>query len=98
MASYREILQQAKQQIREVDTATADELRAQPGTVVLDVREPDEYEQGAIPGSLHIPRGNLESNIEPRVPEHDAKLIVFCAAGNRSAFAAKTLEAMGYSD
>ena len=98
MAGYREILQQAKKQIREVDTATADELRAQPGAVVLDVREPDEYEQGAIPGSLHIPRGQLESNIEPRVNDHDAPLIVFCAAGNRSAFAAKTLEDMGFTD
>src|SRR4051812_48669941 len=98
MASYREILQQTKQQIREIDTAAADELRTEPGTVVLDVREPDEYEQGAIPGSLHIPRGNLESNIEPRVPEHDTKLLVFCAGGNRSAFAAKTLEDMGYTD
>jgi molybdopterin/thiamine biosynthesis adenylyltransferase/rhodanese-related sulfurtransferase len=98
MASYREILQQTKQHISEVDTARADELRAQPGAVVLDVREPDEYEQGAIPGSLHIPRGNLESNVEPRVPEHDTKLIVFCAGGNRSAFAAKTLQDMGYTD
>jgi len=98
MASYREILQQTKSQIREVDTATADELRVQPGVVVLDVREPDEYEQGAIPGSLHIPRGNLESNIEPRVPEHDTPLVVFCAGGNRSAFAAKTLEELGYTD
>src|SRR5258706_6896810 len=98
MASYREILKQAKQQIREVDTAAADDLRAEPGAVVLDVREPDEYGQGAIPGSLHIPRGNLESNIEPRVPDHDTKLIVFCAAGNRSAFAAKTLADLGYTD
>jgi molybdopterin/thiamine biosynthesis adenylyltransferase/rhodanese-related sulfurtransferase len=98
MASYREILQQTKQQIREVDTTEADELRTHKGSVVLDVREPDEYEQGAIPGSLHIPRGNLESNIEPRVPEHDTPLIVFCAGGNRSAFAAKTLSEMGYSD
>src|SRR5256886_17107371 len=98
MASFRELLQQAKQDIREVDTATADELRTRPGTVVLDVREPDEYDQGAIPGSLHIPRGNLESNIEPRVPERDTKILIFCAAGNRSAFAAKTLEDMGYSD
>jgi len=98
MASYREILQQTKKQIREVDTAAADELRGQPNTVVLDVREPDEYDQGAIPGSLHIPRGNLESNIEPRVPEKDTKLLVFCAAGNRSAFAAKTLEELGYTD
>jgi sulfur-carrier protein adenylyltransferase/sulfurtransferase len=98
MASYRDLLKQTKQQIREVDTATAEELRTHPGAIVLDVREPDEYEQGAIPGSLHIPRGNLESNIESRVGDRDTPLIVFCAGGNRSAFAAQTLEAMGYSD
>src|SRR3954467_7558399 len=98
MPSYRELLQAAKRDIKEVDTAEADELRTRAGAVVLDVREPDEYEQGAIPGSLHIPRGNLESNIEPRVAGHDTPLIVFCAGGNRSAFAAKTLEEMGYTD
>jgi molybdopterin/thiamine biosynthesis adenylyltransferase/rhodanese-related sulfurtransferase len=98
MASYRDLLQQAKREIREVDTAAADELRRDPRAVVLDVREPDEYEQGAIPGSLHIPRGHLESNVESRVTDRDAPLVVFCAAGNRSAFAAKTLEQLGYTD
>src|SRR3954466_15814545 len=98
MASYREILQQTKQQIREVDTATADELRAEPGAVVLDVREPDEYEQGAIPDSLHIPRGQLESNVESRVTDRSTPLIVFCAGGNRSAFAAQSLAQLGYTD
>src|SRR3954447_6107402 len=98
MSSYRDLLKQTKQQIREVDTTTADELRTKPGIVVLDVREPDEYEQGAIPGSLHIPRGNLESNIESRVGDHDTALLVFCAGGNRSAFAAQTLQSMGYTD
>jgi len=98
MASFRELLKQTKAQIREVDTATADELRAEPGAVVLDVREPDEYEQGAIPGALHIPRGNLESNVEARVTDHDTPLIVHCAGGTRSAFAAKTLEEMGYTN
>jgi molybdopterin/thiamine biosynthesis adenylyltransferase/rhodanese-related sulfurtransferase len=98
MPSYRDLLKQAKSQIREVDTEEADALRAQPGAVVLDVREPEEYQQGAIPGSLHIPRGNLESNIEPRVGDRDTTLVVFCAAGNRSAFAAKTLAELGYTD
>ena len=69
MANFRDLLKAAKAQIREVDTAEADELRQQPGAVVLDVREPDEYEQGAIPGAVHIPRGNLESSIEGRVPD-----------------------------
>jgi len=98
MASFRDLLKQTKEQIREVDTAAADELRQQPGAVVLDVREPDEYEQGAIPGALHIPRGQLESNIEARVTDRDTPLIVHCAGGTRSAFAAKTLEEMGYTD
>ncbi len=98
MATFRDLLKQTKAEIREVDTATTEELRQAPGTVVLDVREPDEFEQGAIPGSVHIPRGNLESNIEGRVPDHDTPLLVVCAGGVRSAFAAKTLSELGYSD
>src|SRR3954454_18142658 len=98
MPSFRELLAQAKQEIREVDTAEADELRHQPGAVVLDVREPDEYEQGAIPDALHIPRGQLESSIESRVADRATPLIVHCAGGTRSAFAAKTLTEMGYTD
>ena len=98
MATFRDLLNQTKSEIREVDTATAEQRRERPGTVVLDVREPDEYEQGAIPGSIHIARGNLESNIEGRVPGHDTSLVVFCAGGARSAFAAKTLGELGYTD
>ena len=98
MASFRELLQKAKSEIREVDTAAADELRKEPGAVVIDVREPDEYEQGAIPGALHIPRGQLESNIEGRVSDRDTPLIVHCAGGTRSAFAAKSLAELGYTN
>ncbi|MCU0269448.1 MAG: molybdopterin-synthase adenylyltransferase MoeB [Acidimicrobiales bacterium] len=98
MASFRELLAKTKEQIREVDTATADDLRRQPGSVVLDVREADEYEQGAIPGAVHIPRGTLESTIENRIPDRDALVLVQCAGGVRSAFAAKTLEELGYTN
>ena len=98
MPSFRELLNDTKTRIREVDTAAADDLRARPGAVMLDVREPDEYEQGAIPGSVHIPRGHLESQVEGRVPDRDTPLVVICAGGVRSAFAAETLEKLGYSD
>ncbi len=98
MANFRELLKATKAEIREVDTAQADELRTKPGAVVLDVREADEYEQGAIPGALHIPRGTLETSIEGRVPDHDTPLIVHCAGGTRSAFAAKSLNELGYTD
>jgi molybdopterin/thiamine biosynthesis adenylyltransferase/rhodanese-related sulfurtransferase len=98
MASFRELLTETKARIREVDTAAADEARTAPDAVVLDVREADEYEQGAIPGAVHIPRGNLESQIEGRVPDKDTPLIVHCAGGTRSAFAAETLTQLGYTD
>ncbi|HEY2789911.1 MAG TPA: rhodanese-like domain-containing protein, partial [Gaiellales bacterium] len=88
-----------KQQIRE-ETAqeAAERLAVEPRPVVLDVRERDEYEQGLIPGSIHIPRGNLETRIESRVPERATPLIIYCASGTRSAYAAKTLSELGYTD
>ena len=97
MASFRELLQQAKESIVEVDTAGGEQL-LRDGHTLLDVREPDEYEQGAIPGSIHIPRGQLESNIENRVSDRDTKLVVMCAGGVRSAFAVQTLEQLGYAN
>lgn len=98
MSSFRDLLAATKAGIREVTTAEADDLRQADGAVVLDVREPDEYEQGAITGSLHIPRGTLETNIEMRIPDHSTPLVVFCAGGTRSAFAAQTLGQLGYTD
>ena len=98
MASLRDLLITTKAAIREVTTSEADELRRAPGAIALDVRETDEYEQGALPGALHISRGTLETSIEMQVPDRDTKLVVYCAGGTRSAFAAKTLEELGYTD
>jgi molybdopterin/thiamine biosynthesis adenylyltransferase/rhodanese-related sulfurtransferase len=98
MASFRDLLRDTKARIREVDTAGAAEAVGQPGTVVLDVREPDEYEQGALPQAVHIPRGHLESQVEGKVPDHASPIVVYCAGGTRSAFAADTLAQLGYSD
>jgi molybdopterin/thiamine biosynthesis adenylyltransferase/rhodanese-related sulfurtransferase len=94
--SSRELLAKAKAQIREID---GDEAEPRLGSsVVLDVREPDEYEQGAIPGAVHIPRGHLEGQVEGKVPDKSRPVIVHCASGFRSAFAAKTLQDLGYTD
>ena len=97
MATFRELLQAAKGRVRETDPAGAEVLLAE-GHLLLDVRAPDEYEQGAIPGSIHIPRGNLESGIENRVVDRDQPIVVMCAGGVRSAFAAATLGQLGYTD
>ena len=98
MPTFREMLAAAKAAVREIDTAGAEEEIAGDGTVVLDVREPDEYEQGAIPGAVHIPRGTLETSVEGRIPDKSSHLVVYCAGGTRSAFAAQTLQELGYTD
>jgi sulfur-carrier protein adenylyltransferase/sulfurtransferase len=98
LPTFREMLATAKAAIREITTADAEEELARPGAILLDVREPDEYEQGAIDGSVHLPRGNLESSIEGRIPDKSAHVLVMCAGGVRSAFAADTMQQLGYTD
>jgi molybdopterin/thiamine biosynthesis adenylyltransferase/rhodanese-related sulfurtransferase len=98
MPSFRDLLAAAKAEIREVDTAAAEALIAFGGVAVLDVREPDEYDQGAIPGAVHIPRGHLEAQVEGRLVDKGQPVVVYCAGGVRSAFAAKTLQELGYAD
>ena len=97
MTSFRQLLAATKTQIREVDTEHGSAAVAA-GAVLLDVREPDEHDQGAVPGSMHIARGNLEANIEARVADKTTPIVVMCAGGVRSAFAAKTLGELGYTD
>ena len=98
MPNYRDLLNRTKARIREISTEEAEAAREADGAVVLDVREPDEFEQGAIPGSVHIARGHLESQVEGRLLDKDAPVVIFCAGGTRSAFAAETLGLLGYSD
>jgi molybdopterin/thiamine biosynthesis adenylyltransferase/rhodanese-related sulfurtransferase len=98
MASYRELLEQVKSEIGEVDATRGREVIDAGDPLVLDVREQDEWDEGHLPGAVHIPRGNLESRIERAEPDRTRPIVVYCAAGNRSAFAAKTLEELGYED
>jgi molybdopterin/thiamine biosynthesis adenylyltransferase/rhodanese-related sulfurtransferase len=97
MPTYRELLQNVKGEIDEIDARSARELleSGQP-PVFVDVRERDEWVEGFIPGALHVPRGNLESRIETAVPDRSREVVLYCAGGARSAFAAKTLADLGY--
>ncbi len=99
MATYRELLKQTKAEIEEIDpAATAEGLKGADPPAVIDVRERDEWEEGHLPGAVWVPRGFLESRIEQVVPDRDSPVIVYCAAGSRSAFAAKSLEELGYTN
>jgi molybdopterin/thiamine biosynthesis adenylyltransferase/rhodanese-related sulfurtransferase len=99
MPSYRDLLQQVKSEIEEVDAARARELAesAEP-PLLIDVREPDEWQDGHIPGAVHVPRAYLESRIEAAAPDRSQPVLVYCAGGARSAFAAKSLEELGYEN
>jgi sulfur-carrier protein adenylyltransferase/sulfurtransferase len=85
-----------------VKTISLDELkrRIEAGDkfTLVDVREKDEVRLGYIPGAIHVPRGFLEMQIEAKVPDRSAEVIVYCAGGTRSAFAAKTLTELGYTN
>jgi sulfur-carrier protein adenylyltransferase/sulfurtransferase len=96
MATFRDLLTAAKSEIAEISTDGAAQHIAD-GYTILDVREPDEYQEGAIPGAIHIPRGHLEAQIENRIPDKSTPVTIYCAGGVRSAFAAKTMQELGYA-
>src|SRR6266508_4351171 len=93
MPTTRELLQRVKGEIDEVDARGAQALD---GALFVDVREREEWEEGHLPGAVHVSRGNLESRIEGVAPDRHQPVILYCATGNRSAFAAKSLAELGY--
>lgn len=96
MATFRDMLSTAMDTITEVDVPAAVTLLDE-GALLLDVREPDETSAGSVANALLIPRGMLELQIEDKVANRDQTLVVMCAGGTRSAFAAQTLGAMGFT-
>jgi len=99
MATYRELLAQVKTEIDEISSIEAHErLESSDGSIFVDVRESDEWDEGHIPGAIYTGRGRLEQRIEGLVPDKARPLVVYCSAGSRSAFSAKVLEELGYSN
>jgi molybdopterin/thiamine biosynthesis adenylyltransferase/rhodanese-related sulfurtransferase len=100
MPTGTELIRQIRQQITEVEPREVYELLENPdGAVIVDVREQHEFEESHIPGAVHVPRGHLESRVEGAVPDKSRRVIAYCASGNRSALAAKTMqEELGYEN
>ncbi|MDX6485625.1 MAG: sulfur-carrier protein adenylyltransferase/sulfurtransferase [Gaiellaceae bacterium] len=99
MPSYRELLAQARAEVDEIDAAQASELLASAEPPLLvDVREQSEWDEGHLPGAVHVPRGNLESRIERAAPDRSRRIVLYCQSGARSAFSARTLEELGYEN
>jgi molybdopterin/thiamine biosynthesis adenylyltransferase/rhodanese-related sulfurtransferase len=99
VTGYQDLLAEVKSQISEISAAdAAARLASDEPPVLIDVREPDEFDQGAIDGAVHIPRGFLESRIGAIVPDPATPIVISCQTGARSAFAARSLEELGYED
>lgn len=95
--SGAEVLRQIKSRIDEVDPSEVRDQRGN-GAVVIDVREPEEWGTGHIPGAKHVPKSFLESRIEGAAGRED-HIILYCQSGNRSAWAARTLiDDLGYEN
>ena len=98
MANFRELLNKARSEVGETaPEEVAERLARRERIQLLDVREQDEVEQGIIPGARHLSRAHFESRAEDLVPGKDDEVVVYCATGVRSVFAARTLEELGYS-
>jgi sulfur-carrier protein adenylyltransferase/sulfurtransferase len=95
--SYADLLREARDQIREVSPQEVDALPPDAATLV-DVREASEWEQGHLPGAQHVSKSYIEQQIEGIAPDRDQPVILYCAGGVRSLFAAQTLADMGYTN
>lgn len=102
----REIMRQARRQVPEWSTPQVNEAmahqheagRENQGIVLVDVREKHEWNEGHIPGAVHVPRGYLELQVEEAVPDKDKTVVLYCAGGVRSLMAGATLQQMGYKN
>lgn len=98
MPTFQDLLAALKGRVREASPEEVREVLARGGWVLLDVREQDEVDQGAIPGSVHIPRGFLELKVEAKVPDRATPIVTYCGGGGRGLLAADTLQKLGYTN
>ncbi len=96
LPEFKQLVDEIKKEIKEVDVATLKKLRSDPDVAVVDVREPDDWKSGTIPGAATIPRGVLELKIDQVTSNKDKKIVVYCGGGSRSALAAYMLQRMGF--
>jgi rhodanese-related sulfurtransferase len=96
---FLEIVNDAKRRVRET---TVDEIKRRLDRgdrfTLVDVREESEYAKDHLPGAMHLGKGIIERDIEVKVPDTSAEIVLYCGGGFRSALAADNLQKMGYSN
>ena len=97
MAEFQQLVNEAKKEIQEIDVPELKRMQqAGDKFIVIDVREPDETARGTVPGAITLPRGMLEVKIDQVTTDKDAKIVLYCGGGSRSALAAQSLKKMGF--
>lgn len=98
-SQFLKLVQDAKKNVKETNVADV-KRRSDAGEkfLLVDVREDNEWAKGHLPGAVHLGKGIIERDIEQRVPDTSAKVILYCGGGFRSALAAENLQKMGYTN
>jgi rhodanese-related sulfurtransferase len=94
---FLKLVESVRPSVREVDVAEA-QRRAARGAILVDVREDREWEAGHARGAMHVGKGVIERDIEQKIPDTDAEVILYCGGGFRSVLAADSLRKMGYGN
>jgi rhodanese-related sulfurtransferase len=98
-ARFLALVNDAKKRIKETNVADMKgRMDAGEKIVLVDVREESEWAQGHLPGAIHLGKGIIERDIEQRVPDTNAKIVLYCGGGFRSALTADNLQKMGYTN
>jgi rhodanese-related sulfurtransferase len=97
--AFLKLVDDAKSRIQQIDISGYKKMLAAGGTpLVIDTREESEWAAGHAAGAVHISKGVIERDIETKVPDKSAKLVLYCGGGFRSALAADALQKMGYTN
>jgi len=98
-ARFLALVNDTKKRIKETNVADMKgRMDAGEKIVLVDVREESEWAQGHLPGAIHLGKGIIERDIEQRVPDTNAKIVLYCGGGFRSALTADNLQKMGYTN
>jgi len=97
-ASFKKLVAEAKKNIAEIPPQDAATKSKSGDAVIIDVRDKDEWDEGHIPGAIHMTRGTIELDIEEKVPDPSVMIICHCGGGGRGALATESLKKMGYKN
>ena len=95
---FEKLVADAKKNITEISPGDAAAKSKSGNAVIIDVRDKDEWDEGHIPGAIHMSRGTIELDIEEKVPDPNAMIICHCGGGGRGALATDSLQKMGYKN